>query len=124
MDKLLHRINGRIQTTTKLEQLSRVLASKGLELLHPTPLTVTNGWLSGFFCGDGHFAINSSNYQPSIQIAQKDEDILRQIAAIWGGNFTLISAGGGWIYWLSRRVDLKLFTAYSNMHNITSILTR
>ena len=77
MNELLHRINGRIRTTTKLGQLSRVLASKGLELLHPTPLTVTNGWLSGFFCGDGHFAINSSNYQPSIQIAQKDADILR-----------------------------------------------
>ncbi len=36
MNELLHLINGRIRTTTKLGQLSRVLASKGLELLHPT----------------------------------------------------------------------------------------
>jgi len=70
--------------------------------VHPTPLTVTNGWVSGFFCGDGHFAINSSNYQPSIQIGQKDEDILRQIAAIWGGNVYPDKSWEGWIYWLSR----------------------
>jgi len=118
MDELLHRINGRIRNTTKLGQLSRVFAFKGLELLHPTPLTVNNGWISGFFCGDGHFAINSSNYQPSIQIGQKDEDILRQIAAIWGGNVYPDKSRKGWIYWLSRRLDLKLFTVYLNIHNM------
>jgi len=92
MDELLHRINGRIRTTTKLEQLSRVAVSKGLELLHPTPLTVTNGWLSGFFCGDGHFAINSSNYQPSIQLHKRMKISCVRLLQFGEVTFTLISA--------------------------------
>lgn len=55
---------------------------------------------------------------PLLKLHQKDADILRQIAEIWGGGVYPDKKWEGWIYWLSRRADLKLFTAYLNVHNM------
>jgi hypothetical protein len=39
-------------------------------------------------------------------------------AELWGGGGYPEKRWEGWIYWLSRRADLKLFTAYLNVHNM------
>jgi hypothetical protein len=117
LENLCNALNGKLRTFSKLEQWKKVCEALRIELIPCTSgLTADNAWLSGFFCGDGHFHINSVNFKPSLGIGQRDSQILREISSIWGGSVYYDKSWDGWIWWVGRMAQLKLITTYLNIY--------
>ena len=51
--KLINDVNGHIRNSYRLVQLDKICTKCGISIILPEKLTYDNGWLSGFFDGDG-----------------------------------------------------------------------
>jgi LAGLIDADG endonuclease len=116
MEKLYQIINGKLRTRSKQEQWKAACHALDKPFQSTPPLTQDNAWLSGFFCGDGHFNINSANFQPSIGLGQKDAQILNQIASLWGGSIYYDKSWHGWVWWVSAKRQLEPIITYLNAY--------
>ena len=62
----------------------------------PEKLCIENAWFSGFFCGDGSFSLNRTNFTATISLDQKDQTILEEIQNVFGGNIYFNESWKGW----------------------------
>lgn len=77
MEGLIKRINGRILTKTREEQLGRVCKVLGIEKKEGK-LKMEEGWLAGFFDAEGNLGVMNKNTL-YLSIGQKDREILEEI---------------------------------------------
>ena len=83
---LISAVNGLIRHPNRMVQLKRICDAYKILFIYPEPLTFSNGWLAGFFDGDGTITINGLNNQLSISIGQKTPYLLEPLVALYGGN--------------------------------------
>lgn len=116
MEKLYKIINGKLRTRNKQKQWEAVCHILDKPFRQTTPLEKNNAWFSGFFCGDGHFHINATNFQPSLGIGQKDSEILNEIALLWGGSIYYDKSWNGYIWWVGDKQNLESIIIYLNTY--------
>jgi len=83
--KFLNSLNGFIYL--KLDQYNKVmnLYLPGA-LVRSESFSFYSAWLSGFFEGEGFININSTTYQITLSISQKNKSILEKIKSTYGGH--------------------------------------
>ncbi len=116
MYNLVFALNGCILLKKRFEQFSRVC--KILNIIPKSSNFIKDSsWVVGFFDAEGCVKINSSGYQPSITLAQKDKTILEVIRKHWKGYITYDRRWNGWVWNLTCPLALSTFTNYMLNHN-------
>lgn len=82
---LLNDVNGLIRHSIRLIQYNRLCYHYNIIVLDMKPLFFENCWMAGFFDADGTISINNLNYQLSISISQKTQELLLIIQNLYGG---------------------------------------
>lgn len=82
--------------------------------------SVSNGWFSGFFEGDGHINLNKVNYSLSICVGQKDRTILDIISSVFGGNVFYDKTWNGYTWQASSQIDLTKLLEYFTLYPLVS----
>lgn len=117
---LLQNLNGLFQTERLTLQFQKALDVYGIQPLPRKQISLTNAWLSGFFCGDGSFSINkTAGYQPSVSISQKEKPVLTEIALLFGGEVYYDTSWDGWIWWIDARTHVEILNYFQRfrLHN-------
>jgi ubiquinol-cytochrome c reductase cytochrome b subunit len=120
LEHLLHNVNGLFQTERLRLQFEKACHVHHITVLEKSPISLTNAWFSGFFCGDGAFSINrTAGFQPSVSISQKEKAVLDEIESVAGGKVYYDKSWDGWIWWMDVRTNrdiLEVFQRFS-LHN-------
>ena len=113
---LLYDVNGHIRNPNKLVQLNKICIKYNLNLIWPKKLTQDNGWLAGFFDGDGTITINKTNWQLSISVSQKTSELLTPLIELYGGYVYIDNGSSKSFKWyITKKEDvLKLIEYFKN----------
>jgi len=79
MEILIDLINGKLKSSRKHIQLIKVCNALNIRPILTSNISTQNAWFTGFFDAKGSFNCNSSTYQLSISLSQKDKTILENI---------------------------------------------
>lgn len=110
VEQFLQAINGVFQTERIATQFEKACCAYDILPLPRKPLSLETAWLSGFFCGDGGFSINTaSKYQPSLSISQRENAVLSRIEALVGGGVYYDKSWDGWLWWIDARSGPHIF---------------
>jgi Proton-conducting membrane transporter/LAGLIDADG endonuclease len=82
---LINNLNGLIRTENRMKQFKLVCLRYGVEYKNPIKLEYNNGWLAGFFDGDGHISYNKRNGNLNICVTQKNKILLDELALLYNG---------------------------------------
>jgi Cytochrome C and Quinol oxidase polypeptide I/LAGLIDADG endonuclease len=114
---LINDVNGHIRNSHRLVQLNKICIKYELNLILPMELTYNNGWLAGFFDGDGTITINESNWQLSISIGQKTSELLTPLINIYGGNIYIDNSHSKSFKWyISKKEDILKLIEYFKIY--------
>lgn len=121
MEELIRRINGKILTKKRGEQLGRVCEVLGIEKKEGK-LKMEEGWLAGFFDAEGHFGVMNKNTL-YLSISQKERGILEEIRDKWGcGRIYYDKAGGGkYKFSIFKREDLREALEYFENNKLRTV---
>ena len=122
MEELIRRVNGRILTKRRGEQLGRVCEVLGMEM-RKGELNVGDGWLAGFFDAEGYLGVMNKNTLVW-SISQKEREILEEIREKWGGGVGGIyydKRGEGYKYSIFKRGDLREVIGYFERNKLRTI---
>ena len=121
MEELIRRINGRILTKKRGEQLGRVCKVLGIEKKEGK-LKIEDGWLAGFFDAEGHFGVMNKNTL-YLSISQKEREILEEIREKWGCGMIYYEKVGGGTYKFSifKREDLRKAIGYFENNKLRTV---
>ena len=112
---LINRINGQIRHSTRLEQLKKICYNLNISYISPEPITVNNGWFTGFFDADGTVTYSFKNNYPqlTISVCNKLEKDIKCFQDIFGGNVYFDKSGYGYFKWsIQSKTDINLFLNY------------
>ena len=115
MMNLIHRINGHIRHTDRLEQLKKVCLSLNISLIKPRYPSMDNGWFAGFFdaCGTITFSFKGERPQLTISVSNKKEINILPFKYIFGGNIYYDKSGYGYFKWtIQSKSDIFVFVNY------------
>jgi len=112
-------INGYIRNSNRLIQLNNICNKYKIELIYPGKLEYNSGWLAGFFDADGTIVINTSNWQLSISIGQKNSELLYPLVDLYGGHVYIDRGSSQSFKWyMTKKEDiiklLEYFRKYSS----------
>ena len=121
MKELVRRINGRILTNKRGEQLGRVCKALGIGKKEGV-LRMEDSWLAGFMDAEGHLGVMNKNTL-YLSIGQKEREILEKIREKWGcGRIYYDKAGGGkYKYSIFKREELKKAVGYFEKNKLRTI---
>lgn len=106
--QLLNDVNGRIRHSTRLLQFSKLCFKYNIELKPIKELSFDDNWMAGFFDADGTISINSLNYQLSISISQKTQELLIPLKLLYGG-YIYIDRNSNTFKWYVTQSNLILY---------------
>jgi hypothetical protein len=115
MLELINRINGNIRHTSRIKQLQSICLTLGIELKYPEPITIENGWFSGFFDANGTITYSIKNSYPQLTISITNNLMVDVISfkSIFGGNIYYDKGLNGYYKWyLQASKDIDFFKAY------------
>jgi hypothetical protein len=91
--EVIHRVNGKIRNSQRLPQLQRLCQLYNIPFNDCTnvPLTLQNGWFSGFFDADGTIGFSMKNNWPQliVSVGQKNKIDLLPFQLVFGGSIRL-----------------------------------
>jgi hypothetical protein len=100
-----------------LVQLNQICDKYGISLIYPDKLNYDNGWLAGFFDGDGTVTINKANTQLSISITQKTSELLLPLIDLYGGNVYIDRGSSKSFKWyITSQEDILNIVEYFKKH--------
>lgn len=108
---LLLNLTGHIRTKRAQFQFIKICQLYNIPYKNPVPLTYTNAWLSGFFCGEGSIYVNKNNFTATLSISQKEKEILKEIQSIYNGNIYFDSSWNGWL-WQCNNLNCEFVLKY------------
>ena len=115
MIELINRVNGNIRHTSRIKQLDSVCLILGINIKYPEPITMDNGWFSGFFDADGTitYSIKNSYPQLTISVTNKLREDVTKFKDIFGGNIYFDKSQNGYYKWsLQARNDINFYKDY------------
>nr|AYE93205.1 LAGLIDADG homing endonuclease [Termitomyces sp.] len=114
---LINDVKGQIRNPNRLVQLNKICIKYNLNLIWPEKLTLNNGWLSGFFDGDGTITINKSNWQLSISASQKTSELLTPLVELYGGYVYIDNGSSKSFKWyVTKKEDILKLIEYFKKH--------
>lgn len=120
MHILLERIQGKILTPERYQQLARVSDALNVECAPLGQFSKDNAWLAGFYEAEGYFRVNSSTIQCSVTLSQKNSYILRQIQKQMPGRIYWDRSWQGHLYAASSVEDIKNWVRYFSQFPLCS----
>ena len=115
MINLINRVNGNIRHTSRIKQLELICLTLGIKIEYPKPITIENGWFSGFFDADGTITYSMKNSHPQLTISVSNKlqvDVIN-FKHIFGGNVYFDKGQNGYYKWsIQARTDIDFFKAY------------
>lgn len=108
---LINNVNGKIRNPIRLLQLSRICDKYNIIMLYPKPLTYYNGWLSGFFDGDGSIYLSPDGIQ--ITATNNMKSLLDELSHLYGGAIYITNSTGRSFKW---HITKKLAISEFNTH--------
>ena len=122
---LVNDVNGEIRNSYRLMQLNKICLKYGVTLIYPDKLTYNNGWLSGFFDGDGTITIYKTNTQLSISLSQKTSELLIPLIDIYKGNVYIDKGSSLSFKWyITKREDILNLLEYFKKYPSRSAKTK
>ena len=121
---LINDVNGQIRNSNRLIQLNKLCYKYNLTLIYPEKLNYYNGWLSGFFDGDGTITINKTNTQLSICLSQKTSELLIPLIDIYGGNIYIDKGSLCFKWYITKREDILNLLEYFKLYPSRSAKTK
>lgn len=115
IENLLHRINGEIRNTVRLEQLRKMCEKYHIDFKQPTPISLNNGWFAGFFDADGTITISIKNNYPqlTISVSNKKEIDIMYYKEFFKGNIYYDKGSYGSYKWsIQSKSDILEFLEY------------
>lgn len=115
MIDLIHRINGNIRHTSRIKQLESICLSLEIKIIYPSPITINNGWFSGFFDADGTITYSIKNSIPQLTISVTNKLLVDIVyfKDILGGNIYFDKGQNGYYKWsIQGRNDIENFKSY------------
>lgn len=120
MVELIKRINGRILTKKRGEQLGRVCKVLGIEKKEGE-LKMEDGWLAGFIDAEGNIGVMNKNTL-YLSIGQKEREILEEIREKWGcGRIYYDKAGEKYNFRIFKREDLRKAIGYFEKNKLRTV---
>ena len=120
MVELIKRINGKILTKKRGEQLGRVCKVLGIEKKEGE-LKMEDGWLAGFIDAEGNLGVMNKNTL-YLSIGQKERDILEEIREKWGcGRIYYDKAGEKYNIRIFKREDLRKAIGYFEKNKLRTV---
>lgn len=114
MLELIHRINGHIRKTVRIEQLRKMCEKYNILFKEPAPIVFNNGWFAGFFDADGTITISIKNNYPQLTISastKKKEDLLF-FTQIFNGNIYFDKSSRNHTWSIQSKTDNLYFLTY------------
>lgn len=109
---LLQHLNGHLRHSTRILQFNKILHHYHLPLISTLPLDYYNGWLSGFFDGDGSVTINKNNLQLSLSIGQKTTLLLEPLKFLYGGDIYIDRSSNTFKWYVTKQEDILNLIEY------------
>ena len=103
---LINGVNGLIRNPIRMLQMNKLCLKYGIELLYPKPLTLYNGWLSGFIDSDGSIYMNEESGQVFISATQKNKYLLEPLIHLYGGRVYIHGKVEAFKYIIYRKNEL------------------
>lgn len=101
---LLQNMNGLIRHSIRLIQYNKLCHHYNITyLLYIKPLVFESCWMAGFFDADGTIDINNLNYQLSISISQKTQELLLLIQNLYGGNIYIDRSSNTYNWYITKK---------------------
>lgn len=120
MVELIKRINGRILTKKRGEQLGRVCKVLGIEKKEGE-FKMEDGWLAGFIDAEGNIGVMNKNTL-YLSIGQKEREILEEIREKWGcGRIYYDKAGEKYNLRIFKREDLRKAIGYFEKNKLRTV---
>ncbi len=116
--KLINDVNGHIRNPNRLVQLNKICIKYNLNLNYPEKLGYNNGWLAGFFDGDGTITLNKSNHwELSISASQKTPELLTPLIELYGGHVYIDNGSSKSFKWyITKKEDILKLIEYFKEH--------
>ncbi len=114
MINLISRINGKIRHSKRMVQLKKICELYNIQFKEPVPLTIQNGWFSGFFDADGTIGFSMKNASPqlTVSVSQKDPIDLSPFQNVFGGFIRLDKHSNTYKWDLYRKEAIFEFCGY------------
>jgi len=114
MEELVSRINGNIRNSKRVPQLMRVCRILNIPFITPIPLSISNGWYSGFFDADGSIVAKFDSPSPTITISASNKSkIDLEPFLVFNGNIYYDKSGyGSHIWQISSKSDVLNLLSY------------
>ena len=120
MLQLIEQINGKLHLPKRQSQLKQVCAALQLEYLPVKQISEKNGWIAGFYEGEGLFHVNLNSHKCSINLRQKQPLLLEQISLVLPGCINYDKNTKEWLYSAVQIADLFLWVNYFSVFPLRS----
>ena len=104
--KLINKINGLLRNPVKVLQLNRVCILYNIQLKSILPLTYNNGWLSGYFDGNGSIYYDDKSDQINLSITSKNKLILEPLNRLYMGRIKITNDKDSFQYLIYRKKEI------------------
>lgn len=119
--KLINKINGLLKNPIKILQLNRVCVLYNIELKSIVPLTYNNGWLSGYFDGNGSIYYDEKLDQIILSITSKNKFLLDPLNKLYMGRIKITNEKDSFQYIIYRKKEvLDLIDNYFKRYPLKS----
>ncbi len=104
---LLRTLSGHIRNSNRIIQYNKLCLHYGIKnIISYNELIYNNGWMAGFFDADGSVCINTSNYQLSINISQKTQELLIPLITLYNGKIYIDKASNTFKWYITEKEDI------------------
>lgn len=87
---LINAVNGEIRNPIRLLQFNKLCEFYNIPLIQPNPLTLNNGWFSGFFDSKATVELfKDSKTSMSLEIKHANKYLLNPLIELYGGEITI-----------------------------------
>ena len=122
MIKALNKLNGLCRNSKRIPQLKKLCKKADIEYKNPIPLTLNNGWFSGFFDADGTLSYSFANTWPQLEISVSNKKAIdcEMFKYFFNGNIYLDKRCNIYKWVISSEKDILFFYNYLQKYPLQS----
>ena len=122
MIKALNKLNGLCRNSTRIPQLKKICKKADIQYKNPIPLTLNNGWFSGFFDADGTLSYSFANTWPQLEISVSNKKAIdcKVFKYFFNGNIYLDKRCNIYKWVISSEKDILFFYNYLKKYPLQS----
>ena len=122
MIKALNKLNGLCRNSKRVPQLKKLCEKADIKYKNPIPLTLDNGWFSGFFDAGGTLSYSFANTWPQLEISVSNKKAIdcEVFKCFFNGNIYLDKRFNVYKWIISSKEDILFFYTYLQKYPLQS----